>query len=1521
MIVIATHWESDWREHCEKISNLASLFDPDIDKVKDFIQQDDQESLEHKIDDQPVQMNILKLAKLQDTILTELLKNHWPGLKTHHQKTILEQVNGHVLSLMEIISLLSERRSYFEDRDPQKPLTQKGIDKIKEFPNSSRKALAKHIFNKELHETERILLGFGSGIGLRFKEGIVADAANRARDGLDQSFGELDWRTPEEGLKKLGKQRILAKIKDSQIWEFRDNIYFEPAWDYYKEELSNFRDVLADTNRTDILERVKSCFDESGELIDLGSKQKESEHFTKSALFAISSSDRREDLKNASNMLEGERMSKSSNEPPDFRARCLLFREYAKADMGGQARGVANRLKEYIWDEEDKNKGYVQKLGPEFRGELRDLLKDVGSYDAALKVAFSLEIYHREFHAPTDENRESLGKSKFKIAEIIFEKDKDGERDLGIAEQQCDDAKNIFDELFKERDSKPADPKWYKYLTECNMLLSQIIDEKGEKKEAVQLLSTSEGHIERLCDASNTLDHQEVLADLRWQIGELENAKENWGEAEDAIKRCKDVLSHLCSDDRYAMDRKGTKDYVLHERYAACLEKLKEISLERKDEGKVAEYSEECLRARKDLAEKALKDYNNEVKINPDDFYQNYASSALGLAKDDEASGRLEDADTKLSDCREAWRKCCEDRQKGSDGGIIARRMYGEFLYNWGTCKYESAIAHICSARQEQGKAKKVCRQLDNFFKGAYQETESSYEENRKYCRSGENHVKNAFKNIEEAKRLMDFGKGLLEECEEIRHSLVDDVKSADNYRDEADVMLSLVNTLYQSYELVGSQSQDVSVDRSLDDMEKRINRTNSLCENFRKELIDDRKRIEKEARDILDKVKSAKEQARRKEGHRNLCSSCEKLENKFSEYHQKLDKCGGGIQTKVDKKRISSRRKNFFGIVGGIALVPLALLYLSTFVTVLDLKVRTARPAPVSWEWIEGNGFRLLFDRTLLWTDGARVRVSAPGHQSAEAVLFSDGSGSSELTLEPLPGVAEIEIAGEGPITLSVDRGARQAGPSLRIELAEGPHKAILAGPNIVPTEIDFEIQGFGNVQQFRWSAASANSFLDVQVQPQTAEVLLDGQPWAIGSRKAGVPLGQHMLSAKIPGWYSKSEQFEAVADNTASFHWTLRPKPAVLALSTEPSGVAVLLNGDYVGQSPVSLDLQANKRHVISARQSGRDPVELALSPAPGERITRTLRLAARTAKVAFSANGSATIRVNGVHAGTLPLEVELREGDRVEAVADGLAAAPYVVTKLEGVTDSHRFQLMPPAQLAHRSTPDLEEVLPGLQLKRIPWSAMGAAVSRPFRIAAQEVTYAAYSELLPQSPPSGLTAQHPIVNISWTQAAQFTNALSTKLGLPPVYVFDRSGNLLSVNQQSLGFRLPTEAEWLTAAGPDWARPKGAIRPNWAGSERRAGPQMPSHTDRWLELAPAQQAVLGTFDLRGMAGNAAEWLHDYYAPWPSSPPPDYAGPSLGIDHAVRGGSYLTAEKPDARGFSAKGRPDLGFRVAQWLH
>lgn len=1511
IMIIATHWEGEWMECCDENKGITRLFTADIDKAKVQNFNDDPEKMEYDSEDEGLKRIILKLDKLENTTLRSIVEDNLPGLPSRQQDIILKTVKGHVLGLMEIVNTLNSDKLYFKEEGDQTELSPAGEKLIETMP-TERNRQAERIFKHTLDQGQKILLGYGSKSGTHsgFKQSVVCAAADLLIRSKPVDVPKVY--DTKKGLGLLGKRRLLARHGETEVWEFRDDLYYDLAWRYYNNELQNYHHYLESKIREDMVDRIKSCFNSvSGELIG------------EDGLMAKPEAERRGQLQEACISLTGDTMPGTSNEPGEFRARCLLVREYTMADMGERAREEGAKLKKYAWDEKGEE-SYVHKLGENFRWALCNILVEVRQFDVALAIAHNLEIWFGDIHARTDENKAQLAESKKRYADIIVKwsaAEKDNKSDWVAAEQRCNEAIGIFDDLFGAKDGqKEASPEWYTHLKDCNMLLSWIKEKTGDHDEGERLLSTAKGHMNRLCKDSNKPENRIQLASVYKEIGEMKIRQGKWEDAEEELRNQSEILSGLCGPD--------CGDYELFEDYAVCLAKLKDIynRLARHEEAN--DHSKKWLETRLRLAERACEDYKRGEKNDLEDFYEQYSNLAISLAKEDEGKGEDECAQKKIEDCKQAW-QCCKEalEERENDQGISALKKQGRFMHEWSKHKYEQARKSLDHAKENAKRAADISSELDSLI-GSRTDRLSGENLGEKIV-LGKSYIEGAIKSVDKTKGLVSVAKTLLEDCEEVRRNIAESLNLSENRKNQAETMLLLTEVLYEQYSLVGPLDQGgrYSKDLTSDElrrrveasMEERIGDINYLCDTFREEFVEDRKRIENGTKGLLIKVKELKREVRGGY-HKDIYKKLQELENRIPEYVEKLHKAQTQNKQKIDQEGISKRRR-LQVLVASIPLVAILIVWsLSASVTVVDVVVRTARPAPVSWETIEGGTGRL-FGRTWLWTDTASVRASAPGHQSKEVTLSREGAGSFELVLEPVPGVAEIDIVGEGPMMLSIDGAARQAQSAMRIELAHGPHKALLTGPNIVPTEIDFEMQGFGNVQQFQWSAMSANSFLDVQIRPQTAEVLLDGQPWAVGSRKAGVPVGRHTLSASIPGWHSKSEVFEAVVDNTASFRWTLRPKPAVLALSTEPSGVAVLLNGDYVGQSPVSLNLPANKRHVISARQSGRDPVELALSPAPGERMERTLRLEARTAKVAFSASGSATVRVNGVHSGRLPLTVELREGDRVEAVADGLAAAPYVVTKLESATSSHRFQLMPPDQLAHRSTPELEEVLPGLQLKRIPWSAMGATVSRPFRIAVQEVTYAAYSELLAQTPPSGLTAQHPVVNISWTQAAQFTNALSAKHGLPPVYVFDRSGYLLSVNQQSLGFRLPTEAEWLAAAGQGWARPKGAVRPNWAGSERRSGLRMPGHTDRWLELAPAQQAVLGAFDLRGMAGNAAEWLHDYYAPWPSAPPPGYAGPALGIDHAVRGGSYLTAEKPEARGFSAKGRPDLGFRVAQWLY
>ena len=80
-----------------------------------------------------------------------------------------------------------------------------------------------------------------------------------------------------------------------------------------------------------------------------------------------------------------------------------------------------------------------------------------------------------------------------------------------------------------------------------------------------------------------------------------------------------------------------------------------------------------------------------------------------------------------------------------------------------------------------------------------------------------------------------------------------------------------------------------------------------------------------------------------------------------------------------------------------------------------------------------------------------------------------------------------------------------------------------------------------------------------------------------------------------------------------------------------------------------------------------------------------------------------------------------------------------------------------------------------------------------------------------------------------------------------------------------------------------------------------------------------PASPA--GFFDL---AGNAAEWVHDFYDIRATTvPEKDPTGPAGGKQHVIRGSSWMqasvTALRWTFRDYGTEPRPDVGFRCARY--
>lgn len=189
--------------------------------------------------------------------------------------------------------------------------------------------------------------------------------------------------------------------------------------------------------------------------------------------------------------------------------------------------------------------------------------------------------------------------------------------------------------------------------------------------------------------------------------------------------------------------------------------------------------------------------------------------------------------------------------------------------------------------------------------------------------------------------------------------------------------------------------------------------------------------------------------------------------------------------------------------------------------------------------------------------------------------------------------------------------------------------------------------------------------------------------------------------------------------------------------------------------------------------------------------------------------------------------------------------------------------------------------------------------------FQLSKYLVTQQWYETILPSSPSTFRGPTLPVETVSWKDAALFCNYISELAGLAPYYQIGISAEDFGSNDQSNGYRLPTEAEWEYACRAGSSDIRYGVLEEIAWYRGNSG-------GRTQEVGQKQPNAWGLYD---MIGNVWEWCSDIYD-----------ASVYGSYRIIRGGGWYD----EARGCIVTNRrrshpiaykiDDLGFRLARNL-
>jgi len=585
-------------------------------------------------------------------------------------------------------------------------------------------------------------------------------------------------------------------------------------------------------------------------------------------------------------------------------------------------------------------------------------------------------------------------------------------------------------------------------------------------------------------------------------------------------------------------------------------------------------------------------------------------------------------------------------------------------------------------------------------------------------------------------------------------------------------------------------------------------------------------------------------------------------------------------------------------------------------------------------------------------------------GYTPAEAQVTVNRSTQARalIHLVKLPGVLEVDTGGVSAQIFA--DGAPVGRVPGAVKVPAGERTLTFKAPRYLEHVERLTVAGGGEKQALKVALKPSFGVVSISSVPAGAQIEVDGKPVGVTPAKVEMDAGIRRVQVSSPGLRLWTSSVVVTAGTPQSIGpIELGAADARVTVRSVPSGAQVTTGGSFRGITPVTIELSPGVSHAVSVTRAGYAPWTREIFAEAAKESTLDARLAALLVEVRIQGEpADAEVFVNGNPQGKAPASLSLPASrHHIEVRREGYNPFATDVALAPGIARTIDYKLVNPKDIAGNS-PQKIVTKPGIRLIIVPGGVYQAGTDRreqgrrpnegahkvtllrPFYMGEREVTNAQFRQFR-DSHNSGAAGSHSldldkqaVSRVTWEDAAEFCNWLSTQEGLPPAYEpLAGGGFALSVPVKN-GYRLPTEAEWeYVARAAGTAKPLkypwGTELPvvsgtaNIAGSEayELLGAAIEGHRDEFpVVAAPALFApnAMGFYDF---AGNVSEWVNDRYLSFvASSAVTDPLGPDDGKAHTYRGSNWRTASTGELRFPWREGAvvasDVIGFRVARYV-